>query len=165
MLSIKALYTGEQHFWNWEKSPIIIYFLHKIETKRIKWSLHSLQGDSIVCKTPRLREIHNSWVIFHCTNAPHSPNLLLNIQTVADFWLLQIQQQRAWVSKTLCSRLKQLLDIFRRLIKLDLEVEQFPWWTTTLISIVAGQVCTLISSGGVFPLLHILISMSGHLCY
>jgi hypothetical protein len=38
------------------------------------------------------------------------------------------------------------LDIFRRLIKLDLEVEQFPWWTTTLISIVAGQVCTLTRS-------------------
>jgi hypothetical protein len=34
-----------------------------------------------------------------------------------------------------------------------------------LISIVAVQVCTLTSNGGVFPLLHILVSVSCHLHY
>lgn len=48
------------------------------------------------------------------------------------------------INKYICSRMKHLLGICPRVVKLSLEVNQFPaiQRTTTLISIVAVQLCT-----------------------
>jgi hypothetical protein len=69
------------------------------------------------------------------------------------------------VEKWLCGMLERSLETCPKEILLVFEGDLFPvfWETAKLISKLVIQVYTLTSNGGVFPLLHILVSMCYHL--
>ena len=66
-----------------------------------------------------------------------------------------------------CGTIEHSLSIYSTMVLLGLEVDCFLifWEITVLISKAAVQVCIPISNSGVFPLPHILSSISCHYCF
>lgn len=111
----------------------------------------------------------NSWVIIQCINIHflYSHFWLRDIYVVSSFKLLWIKSIWKELSKCPNGRTEHSLGLFSKVVSLDFERDWFPlfWRNALFIFIVAIQVCTETSSGGVVLLFQVLISMSGHLSY